>query len=163
MNPQLMGVNEWWKMEAQSTTRMIEAIPAEKIGKKFHDKIKPMNQIAHHITQSISSMLDCIEKGQFIYPPEGDAPDNVKQLVENYKSVSKNLLERMTALTEEQLSRKIPFEMGGKVIWEPTGMEMLQAYVCHEIHHRAQLGMLVRMSDGIVPGIYGGTADDMET
>ena len=159
MNLQLMGLVKWWESEFQATVRMIEAIPPKKMQKKIHKDFRPLGELALHISVSILGLIESLEKGKVVFYRVKDVPGSIEALVDLYKSNFKKVIARLETLTDEQLNRKIPMEVYGKIVWEPRGFEMLHGYICHEIHHRAQMGVLIRMAGGKVPSIYGPTAD----
>ncbi len=161
MNQQLTNILMWWKAESANTVRMIEAIPADKLNEKVDEKVSTAAEIAHHIAGSIKDLAESIEKGKAIFNPSGDVPTTVEELVQNYRSLSESNYAKFQELSDEDLARKIPMEFGGKVVWEPTVPEMMTGYICHEIHHRAHIGLIIRMLGGKVPGMYGPSADDM--
>jgi uncharacterized damage-inducible protein DinB len=158
-NP-MAGVVAWYTMEAQSTARMIEAIPNELLGKKVHAKFRTPGELATHLGDSIKGLADSLKTGKLTF---GDVStlNTTAEILANYKKA----VEEFTAVAQKvhmgNLMKKYPFEMNGKIMWNPTGIEMAQAWVCHEIHHRAQIGTLLRILDAKVPGMYGPSNDEM--
>jgi uncharacterized damage-inducible protein DinB len=50
---------------------------------------------------------------------------------------------------------------GGKEIMTLPKLAVLRSFVLnHSIHHRAQLGVYLRLNDVPVPSVYGPTADE---
>ena len=50
---------------------------------------------------------------------------------------------------------------GGKTLFSMPRIAVLKSMILnHVIHHRAQLGVYLRMNDVPIPGMYGPSADD---
>jgi uncharacterized damage-inducible protein DinB len=50
---------------------------------------------------------------------------------------------------------------GGKALFTMPRMTVLRSFVMdHNVHHRAQLGVYLRLLDVAVPGLYGPSADE---
>ncbi len=158
-NP-MLGVIAWYTMEAQSTARMIEAIPNELLGKKLHPKFRTPGELATHLGDSMLGLADSLKTGKLTFGKVSTFHTTAEILAHYKKAVAE-----FTAVAKKvhmgNVMKKYPFEMNGKVMWNPTGIEMSQAWVCHEIHHRAQIGTLLRILDAKVPGMYGPSVDDM--
>ncbi|KAB2877888.1 hypothetical protein F9K33_15205 [bacterium] len=161
MNPRLMGIIHWYDAESKSSERMIQAIPSDKLGKKIHAKLRTAGELAMHMADSVRDLTATIETGKLVMSEPMPVLASTAELAANYTSAAGRLLSEAKKFTDAQLNMKYPFEMGGKIVWEPTGFELLSGYICHEIHHRAQIGVVLRMLDAKVPGMYGPTADDM--
>ena len=67
----------------------------------------------------------------------------------------------IAAASDEQLMRPWTLLMGGKSIMTMPKIAVLRGFVMnHTIHHRAQLGVYLRLNDIPVPSIYGPSADE---
>ena len=67
----------------------------------------------------------------------------------------------LLAATDEALEQPWTLKAAGKVIRTDTRYQMLRSTVLnHQVHHRAQLGMYLRLTDQKVPEMYGPTADE---
>jgi uncharacterized damage-inducible protein DinB len=158
-NP-LAGLIGWYAYESQASERMIKAIPNELLAKKVHAKFRTAGELATHLGDSISGLAETLKTGKLVmgkvssFHTTDEILAHYKKAVEEFTAVAKKVDPR-------HLTKNYPFEMNGKVMWNPTGMEMSQAWVCHEIHHRAHIGAILRFLDAKVPGMYGPTADDM--
>lgn len=139
---------------------MIRAIPDDLLTKKIHPKFRNAGELAIHISDSIRNLSPTMQTGNMVIS-QSVVPAKTAEIIDHYITSFKAFLETAKNLTEEQISKKYPFEMNGKVIWDPAGHELIAGYICHEIHHRAQLGVILRVLDAKVPGIYGPSADEM--
>ena len=62
---------------------------------------------------------------------------------------------------EEQLSESWTLRNGNEVYSTSPKSEVLRMSYSQIIHHRAQLGVYLRLLDVPIPGSYGPSADDM--
>ena len=63
--------------------------------------------------------------------------------------------------SDEQLMQPWSLLMGGKSVFTMPKVAVLRGFVMnHTIHHRAQLGVYLRLNDIPVPSIYGPSADE---
>ena len=63
--------------------------------------------------------------------------------------------------SDEHLSKPWTLLSGGKTILTLPRIAVLRSFVMnHSIHHRAQLGVYLRLNDLPVPSIYGPSADE---
>jgi len=66
----------------------------------------------------------------------------------------------LVATTDLELAQPWTLKKGGaKVFTAPRGSVLRSFVLNHSIHHRAQLGLYLRMLDVPVPAMYGPTAD----
>ena len=67
----------------------------------------------------------------------------------------------IAAAAEEDLAKKWKFCFGDHVISDDSRSKTYRVmFFNHLIHHRAQLGMYLRLNDLPVPGLYGPSADE---
>ena len=67
----------------------------------------------------------------------------------------------IAAATDEQLMKPWSLLAGGRTIFTMPKIAVLRSMVMnHSIHHRAQLGVYLRLNNIPVPSIYGPSADE---
>ena len=68
--------------------------------------------------------------------------------------------QQLAKSTEEDLSPIWTLRMGEKIFVQSTRAEMIRTSLSQTIHHRAQLGVFLRLLDVPIPGSYGPSADE---
>jgi uncharacterized damage-inducible protein DinB len=64
-------------------------------------------------------------------------------------------------LTDDQLDVIWSIKMGDRTLASlPRVMALRRVFMNHLIHHRAQLGVFLRLLDVPIPGVYGPSADE---
>lgn len=140
-----------WTYESESTIKVFSKLTDESLGKKVHEKVRTAGKLAWHITTSIPEMMN--RTGLKIESVKKDAPipSNVGELLSAYKSVSEKLLAQVKAnWSDESLLKEDDMysEMWAKG-------KTLGILITHQIHHRSQLTVVMRLLGLKVPGIYG--------
>src|SRR5262249_42128603 len=70
---------------------------------------------------------------------------------------------RIAAATDADWQKTWTLVFGGKTIMSmPRSAVMRLTVMNHLIHHRAQLGVFLRLNDVVIPGMYGPSADEMK-
>jgi uncharacterized damage-inducible protein DinB len=93
-------------------------------------------------------------------PPSQSVNNNAERL-KLFDEASSNLRATLEKLTWEDVGRTWRFRMGDKVIVEgPRGGLIRAMVLTHTTHHRAQLGVFLRLLGIPVPSTYGPSADE---
>jgi uncharacterized damage-inducible protein DinB len=154
--------------EMANTRKTLERIPDSTMGWKPHPKSFPMGTLALHVAQlpgwiPVTIGKDELEIGDGPgYPPPED--NRQKALLELF---DKNVAEARAALagaSDETLIKPWTLIVRGQKAFSMPKIAVLRSFVMnHIIHHRAQLGVYLRLNDVAVPGLYGPSADDKNT
>ena len=149
-----------WEREAQLTTQLLEALPADKYDFRPDPEGRSLGELAWHLSEIEGYISYGITKGAVTFqeaPPNMQRPREVRLLAPGYRRVHEEAVARLADLTQAQLDRELPFadqRMPIRVIlWGATLM--------HLIHHRGQLSLMCRLAGGTPPGIYGPNREDM--
>ena len=100
-------------------------------------------------------------------PPLMDRPTNpfkAKSVAEALERFDKNVAAARGAMegtSDEALLKPWSLLHGGNTVFTMPRIAVLRSFVLsHTIHHRAQLGVYLRLNDVPVPAIYGPSADE---
>jgi uncharacterized damage-inducible protein DinB len=86
---------------------------------------------------------------------------SVRELLETFDKNVASAREAISAAEDSVLMQPWSLLAGGKTIFTIPRFGVLRSFVMnHSIHHRAQLGVYLRMNDVPVPAIYGPSADE---
>lgn len=140
-----------WKDESGATLKTFGGLTDESLNKKFNEHVRTLGRLAWHITGAIPEMMN--RTGLQIEGPESNSevPASAAKIVEAYKKSSNSLSEAVEKnWTDQALSEKV--NMYGED-WEKG--KVLSILIVHQIHHRAQMTVVMRFCGLKVPGIYG--------
>ena len=89
-------------------------------------------------------------------------PASKEALLEKFDSGLPEVRAAIAAVTSEKWDEHWQFIFGGQVyIDQPRCQVFREMVLSHMIHHRAQLGLYLRLLDKPIPGMYGPSADEM--
>jgi uncharacterized damage-inducible protein DinB len=152
------------KLEAAVTRRYLASVPFNKLDFQPHEKSETLGRLAVHVAEIIAWWEACLghDELDFIdFEPEEFA--NVGALLHYFDQ----LLE--TALTALQTAKPADFEAlwsmryGEEIHFTLPKKQVFRIFCMnHLVHHRAQLGVYLRLLDVPVPAAYGPSADDDE-
>jgi uncharacterized damage-inducible protein DinB len=154
-------------MEMAGTRKSLERVPDDKFDWKPHAKSMTVRQLTTHLALFPSWIIDLLEKTSFDYAPVGAPPyqppavNSRKELLEIFDRDVAKAREGLKSASDAQLMGTWSLLAGGKTIFSMPRIAALRGMVMnHMIHHRAQLGVYLRLNDIPVPALYGPSADE---
>jgi uncharacterized damage-inducible protein DinB len=140
-----------WKSEEQSTLKIFSMTGNEKISAKVADNIRSLGQLAWHITQTLTEMPHKAGIVKEDYLEHEPLPATFDEIISQYKKYSKKLITSLKKNWKDSDLIRLVELYGEK--WEKR--KVLSALINHQIHHRAQMTVIMRLQNMKVPGIYG--------
>ena len=151
-------------IEMRNTRTTLERIPDVTPDFKPHAKSMPCGRLAMHVATlcrfgSTILTTDGMDMATTKWPTL--VFESREQLLAAFDSLSAELRGHLAAATDEQLQQNWKFSFGDKVIANhPRSVLYRTMFFNHMIHHRAQLGVYLRLNNLPVPPLYGPSADD---
>ncbi|HMN16978.1 MAG: DUF1572 family protein [Ignavibacteriota bacterium] len=152
------------EQEAINTKKMLERVPAEKFDWRPHQKSMTLKQLAVHIAnlskrpaQVITTQyLDLADSS--IKKPE---INNTTDLIKEFEEGTSQSIDALKSVSDDDLNVNWIMRRGEHIIINmPKAAAIRNMGLSHLYHHRAQLGVYLRLLDIPVPGMYGQSADD---
>lgn len=145
-----------WKIEEEATVRIFSKIKDEHLTKNVSDNTRSLGRLAWHITQTLTEMGGKVELVEKDYLDGKPIPSNISEIIDLYKKYSNELIVSVkTKWTDDELTQKM--DLYGES-WERG--RILEMLVNHQIHHRAQMTVIMRLLGLPVPGIYGPSKEE---
>ena len=148
--------------EMLNTRKLLELVPEDKFTWKPHEKSFSLGRLASHVAEMPGWVTVTVNQDSLKLTP-GQKPFNAATKVELLTAFDKNISEGRAALataTDEHLGKKWSFFYGDHQVLSQPRTEVLRSMVMnHTIHHRAQLGVYLRLLNVPIPGMYGPSAD----
>lgn len=162
------GILPEFDHEMASTRKTLERVPEGKAEFRPHEKSMALDRLAGHVAELPGFAVAVIGQDSIdarpADPSQRRAPlkmTSQKQLLEEF---DKNVAAARAAIegaSDEHLMKTWSLNAGGKTIFSLPRIAALRGFVMsHLIHHRAQLGVYLRLNDVPVPSIYGPSADE---
>ncbi len=145
--------------ENEMTLLIFNAISNDALIKKPHENIRSLQRLVWHIVVTHAEMLG--KAGLVINAPDEDSEPlaNIAKICEIYQTSANSVLEQVEKhWLDSSLSTE--HEMYGMQWARGTILDVL---IKHEIHHRGQLTVIMRLLNLKVPGTYGPSKEDWAT
>ena len=150
--------------EAKTTRKMLERIPSDKFDWQPHEKSMTIRRLATHIANLptwVSMTLTTDELDFAANPYTEDVINNTPDLIVYFEKCLAEGRAELSKATDADLLPKWTLRNGSEIYSVSAKGEVLRMSYCQIVHHRAQLGVFLRLLDVPIPGSYGPSADDM--
>ena len=148
--------------ELNTTRRILEQVPNGKNEWRPHAKSMTLGDLASHVAQLPGfglMMLTEKESDVSTRPREPKAPDTAARL-KTFDELSGKFRAQLEKMTWDEAKSNWTLRAGQHVVAvTPRGKALRNMVITHIAHHRAQLGVYLRLLDVPVPSTYGPTAD----
>jgi uncharacterized damage-inducible protein DinB len=152
--------------EMANTRKTIERAPDAKWTWKPHEKSGQLGWLVAHLANLPHWGADVLTTDSFDFAPGGkfvESPkaSNTKEALALFDKNVAAARAALAAATDEQLMKPWSLLQNGKVLFTMPRVAVVRSMILnHAIHHRAQLGVYLRLNDVPVPAIYGPSADE---
>ncbi|HEV3326713.1 MAG TPA: DinB family protein [Puia sp.] len=151
------------EQEAHTTRRMLERVPTAYFDWQPHKKSMTVQQLATHIAElpgwvTMAVTTDGRDFAASPYTPE--TVSNTAELLDYFDQSLASGRSHLRSATEETLAESWTLRNGEEVLHVASKGEIIRMAYCQIVHHRAQLGVFLRLLDIPIPGSYGPSADE---
>lgn len=153
--------------EMIGTRKTLERVPDAKFAWKPHPKSSSLGGLATHLANIPSWTALTFDRDELDLAPAGAEPfrlEEAKSIEALLEAFDKNVASARAALgaaSDQDWQGKWTLLSGGNKIFTLPRTGVMRGFVMnHLIHHRAQLGVYLRLLEVPVPSIYGPSADE---
>jgi uncharacterized damage-inducible protein DinB len=153
--------------ETAFTRTTLERCPEDKFDWRPHERSFTLAALATHLATMINWGADTITLDSFDIAPPGSPPYKLepassrRELLEKFDEGAAAFRAALAKATNERLMENWSLLAGGKTIFTMPRFSVIRSMVLnHMIHHRAQLGVYLRLNNVPLPAIYGPSADE---
>lgn len=150
--------------EANGTRRTLERVPEDRLGWKPHSRSMDLGALAGHIADIFRWGLVTLQQEEFDLAASGWKPfraDSRQGLLDQFESCLHQFQEALRDCPDGRMMTPWRLKRAGQVIFELPRVAVLRSMIFnHLVHHRAQLGVCLRLLDVPVPALYGPSADE---
>lgn len=153
------------ELEAVTTRKMLSCVPDDKYDWKPHAKSMSIRQLATHIAELPSWIGMTLTTDELDFATNPYTPvkiDATTELLKYFERVLDEARVHLKSGDESSLSKTWTLRNGNTILSQGSKYDMLRMTFSQIIHHRAQLGVFLRLLDVRIPGSYGPSADEME-
>ncbi|MXX35909.1 MAG: damage-inducible protein DinB [Gemmatimonadetes bacterium] len=148
------------------TKSVLAAVPEDQLDWRPHDKSWKLGELATHLANLPSWTMATLSVSEFDISPAGGGPPPMAALTtgaEMVAALEENAAAARGAIencTDADLASPWTMLVAGEARFTLPKAVVLRTFIMdHMIHHRAQLGVYLRMLDVPVPQLFGPTAD----
>jgi uncharacterized damage-inducible protein DinB len=148
--------------EAQTTKRVLDRVPADRLAWRPHPKSFSLGQLALHIASVPASVTAAAGPDTFEAPGFSQAePRNRQEILDTFGASLQSARENLKKMDDSCLCSTWTLTRNGKPLMTVPRVAFLRSVLMnHLYHHRGQLSVYLRMLEVPVPSIYGPSADE---
>ncbi len=151
------------QQEAKATRKALEVVPMDKLGWKPHEKSMTLGQLAGHVAEIPGWVDMTLNRDELDFEKEPYVPfkpTTNEELVTFMDQHLEKATEILNTFPDAQMGDGWTMRSGEQVYFTlPKEVVMRTWCLNHWYHHRAQLGVYLRLLDIAVPPTYGPSAD----
>lgn len=151
--------------EIVTTRKMLERVPDDKFDWQPHPKSMTVRRLAGHIAELpgwISMVFDTTELDFTNNNYHPRTVNNNAELMAYLEESIASARQHLAQGKEESLDEPWTLRVGEKIISVEPKEDVIRMSLNQIVHHRAQLGVFLRLLEIPIPGSYGPSADEME-
>ena len=150
------------EQEAQTTRRVLERVPGDRLGWKPHDRSMSLGQLSLHVAMIPGAIAEMSQKSPFsISGFVQTSATSAAELVPALEQSVTKARQILGGLDESDLGKIWRAVDGDRdVMAVPVGALLRSVMLNHWYHHRGQLSVYLRQVGALVPSIYGPSADE---
>jgi uncharacterized damage-inducible protein DinB len=150
--------------ELANTRRTLERLPEEHMAWKPHEKSMSLGGLATHLINLLNWKIAILQYPEFdlsTVPQRREALERRADILEEFDANVSRLEKLIAECDAETLGEEWTLRHGDHIILrQPRAIALRTFGLSHMVHHRAQLGVYLRLLDVPVPGMYGASADE---
>ena len=149
--------------EAQTTRKMLSRVPDDQFNWQPHPKSMTLKQLATHIAELPTWVSIALTTSELDFAKKAYQPVPINSTAELLEYFERSLAEGKAQLAKAKEEDLLPnwTLRNGEIIYSVrTKAQVIRMSYSQTIHHRAQLGVFLRLLDVPIPGSYGPSADE---
>jgi uncharacterized damage-inducible protein DinB len=160
------GLLREFDLEMASTRKTLERVPEDRLTWKPHEKSMVLGRLAGHLAELPGFGLRMMQTESFDVASrqpgqKATVAESQTQVVELFDKNVASLRAALAGASDAELQKNWTLSAGEKKIYDGPRIGALRRMLMnHMIHHRAQLGVYLRLNGVAVPSVYGPSADE---
>jgi|SRR5579872_3761995 len=151
--------------EMTNTRKLLERIPLDDAHRNYkpHEKSMAFDRLATHVAEMPGWIKMALDSELVHLQPETYKPHVAKSTAELLEIFDKAVKEGNAAIegaTDAAMQKNWTFKWGDQFSMTEPRTKVIRSFINHVVHHRAQLGVYLRLNGIAVPGMYGPSADE---
>ena len=151
------------EQEAQTTRRLLERVPNDRLEWRPHHKARTLGQLALHVAVVPGGVAEFVASPSPAQAPQfqDPSPKSASELVPALDDSIARAKKALGGLDDAAITATWRMVQGDRELLAIPRIAMLRSVMLnHWYHHRGQLSTYLRQLDVAVPSIYGPSADE---
>ncbi len=149
--------------EIAKTRKMLALIPNERLDYSPHEKSWTLRRLGEHVANIPTWTAPTFQTDELdiAQPFELVKAENVDAILAAFDKAAAEARVALENVSADTFQEPWTLKAGDRVHFTlPKGVVFRKFVLNHLIHHRAQVGLYLRMCDVAIPGMYGPSADE---
>ena len=149
--------------EAVTTRKMLAIVPNDKYDWQPHPKSMTVSRLAAHVAELPGWIKMVLETSELDFASGAYQPTEITNTADLLVYFENNFAAgraKLEAANETELEKLWTLRNGENIYSVDTKAEVIRMSFCQIVHHRAQLGVFLRLLNVPIPGSYGPSADE---
>ena len=151
-------------LEAAVTRRYLASVPFDKLDFQPTEKSEKLGRLAVHVAEIVAWWKSCVEADKLDFmgfePKEFTSSET---LLAYFDGLLAEATKALSEVKNAEFKKKWSMTHGEEVYFTLPKKQVARLFCMnHWVHHRAQLGVYLRLLGVAVPATYGPSADDFE-
>lgn len=150
--------------ESRTTRKMLSRVPPEKFDWQPHPKSMTLGRLASHVAELPGWVAMAVDTHELDFADNPYEPKDVKntgELLDYFEESLKNAKEGLERIDVKDFNEPWTLRNGEQILNSYTKYSVIRMAYSQVIHHRAQLGVYLRLLNIPIPGSYGPSADEV--
>lgn len=153
------------KQEAIATRKLLELVPFDRADFKAHEKSMTLLRLATHVAEISGWWKECLLQDELDFAKGDYTPkvyNSTADLLELHDTLMIKAEKILNEVSEDEFQKPWTMRNGDMIYFTSPKSEVVRTWCMnHLYHHRAQLGVYLRLLDVPLPSVYGPSADAM--
>jgi uncharacterized damage-inducible protein DinB len=152
------------KQEAQTTRKLLAAVPFDKAEFKPHEKSMTLKRLASHVAEINGWWKECLLQDELDFAKDsGERKEyhSTEEIVAWHDELIQKAEKILADTPDEEFAKPWTMRQGEMIFFSlPKAVVVRSWCLNHLYHHRGQLTVYLRLLNVPVPGSYGPSADE---
>lgn len=155
-------LKQQFEEETATTRKFLERVPDDQLGYRPHERSMVMKSLVTHLADLPGWVHFTLTTDELDFQHAYAMPEitNNKELLAYFDQRRQEGLSVLVPENEAFLSKPWTLRNGETIYSTRPKAEVLRMSLSQQIHHRAQLGVYLRLLNIPIPGSYGPSADE---
>ena len=157
------GMLQELEQETQTTRRVLERVPGDKLAWRPHEKARTLGELALHVAMVPGAVAELVATQSPVQVPQFTerSPQSASELIPALDESIANAKKVLGGMDDTALMATWRMMQGERELFALPRIALLRSVMLnHWYHHRGQLTVYLRELDVPIPSIYGPSADE---